>query len=180
MTSEDIRWKYSGEVTTCNKFELLNQEDTYLSSTSQENTYSSRKKKENFEFSSIPDSNFISIFNLNDSQDEPIYVDNDIMTQKSVLNNSFDEFMVTKNKLLNSNKHYMYSNKNNFCSGYFPDFITLDNDIGYSISEGNNYSHYYLYTKNNSYLKPLSNPMSKYNNKYFDDMNFAYKICKKT
>ena len=104
-------------------------------------------------------------------------------TGNTVLNESFNEsfndFMGTKSKYISNNRHYMYTNKNNFCSGYFPDFITLDNDIGYSISEGNNYSHYYLYTKNNSYLKPLSNPMSKYNNKYFDDMNFAYKICKK-
>ena len=87
--------------------------------------------------------------------------------------------MGTKSKYMSNDNHYMYTNKNNFCSGYFPDFITLDNDIGYSISEGNNYSHYYLYTKNKRYLKPLSNSLSKYNNKYFDDMNFAYRVSNK-
>ena len=188
MTDEDIKWKYSGEVTTCNKFELLDQEDTLSSSTCKEGTLSSSKKNKNFKFNHIVVSDFSFNFNFNDSQtcDTQKSVNNDyvnsnskFITQKSVLNNSYNEFMSTKDKLLNSNKHYMYSNKHNFCSGYLPDFITLDSIDGYNFSKGSDYSHYYLYINNNIYLKPLSSSLSKYNNEYFDKLRHAYKISKK-
>ena len=144
-------------------------------------------KSKNIKFNSISD--FMSIFDFNESQndnsltqnsvnDESLHNYDKFVTQKSVINESFEEFMGTKSELVNSNKHFMYSNKNNFCSGYFPDFITLDSNAGYNFSKGNNYPHYYLYTKNNKYLKPLSSSLSKYNNKYFDDLSFAYKVSK--
>ena len=80
LTSEEIKWKYSGEVTTCNKFELLNQEGMCLSSTNQEDIHSSGKKKEKLKFK--PDSDFIINFNLDDYQDDFVYVETDPKTQK--------------------------------------------------------------------------------------------------
>ena len=148
-----------GEVTTSNRFELINQEETRLESRYQEEFKTSEEKTSDI----LPVDSHYYEFNAGNT----------------VLNESFHDFMGTKSKYMSNDNHYMYTNKNNFCSGYFPDFITLDNDICYNISEGNNYSHYYLYTKNKRYLKTLSNSMSKYNNRYFDDMNFAYIVSKK-
>jgi len=135
-----------GEVTTSNRFELINQEETRLESRYQEEFKTSEEKTSDI----LPVDSHYYEFNAGNT----------------VLNESFHDFMGTKSKYMSNDNHYMYTNKNNFCSGYFPDFITLDNDICYNISEGNNYSHYYLYTKNGKYLKTLSNSMSKYNNRY--------------
>ena len=160
LEKNDIIWKKCGEITTHNKFDLIDPDMTRFETNDHEDFYISSKKN-----SDIP------YFDLN------IY--DDFFTEGDVINESFKDFMRTKGKNSNSKNHFMYDNKNNFCSGYFPDFITLNDDFGYNISEGNNYSHYYLYVKNKKYLKPLSDSKSKYNNSYFDSMSFAYKVSKK-
>ena len=186
LSDEELKWKHSGEITTSNRFDLLSQEDNYFSLTNKEVTPSSSRKNE-FKFNSMQAPDFSSNFSFDeyktcDTQKSVYknYVDtsNNFITQKSVLNKSFKDFMLTKDKLSNNNSHYMYSNKHNFCSGYSPDFITLDSIDGYNFSKGSDYSHYYLYVNNNMYLKPLSNPVSKYNNNYFDKLRHAYKISK--
>ena len=186
LSDEELKWKHSGEITTSNRFDLLSQEDNYFSLTNKEVTPSSSRKNE-FKFNSMQAPDFSSNFSFDeyktcDTQKSVYknYVDtsNNFITQKSVLNKSFKDFMLTKDKLSNNNNHYMYSNKHNFCSGYSPDFITLDSIDGYNFSKGSDYSHYYLYVNNNMYLKPLSNPVSKYNNNYFDKLRHAYKISK--
>merc|ERR1712055_459243 len=100
------------------------------------------------------------------------------ITRNSVKHNSFKDFMLDKNKLTDNNSHHMYSNKYNFCSGYSPDFTTLDSIDGFNYSKGSDMSHYYLYVNNNMYVKPLSNPVSKYDNGYFDKMRHAYQISR--
>merc|ERR1712055_26189 len=100
------------------------------------------------------------------------------ITRNSVMHNSFKDFMLDKNKLTDNNSHHMYSNKYNFCSGYSPDFITLDSIDGFNYSKGSDMSHYYLYVNNNMYVKPLSNPVSKYDSGYFDKMRHAYEISR--
>ena len=186
LSDEELKWKHSGEITTSNRFELLSQEDICFSLTSKEDIPSpSKKNKSKFNSMQAPDfrSNFcFSDNNTCDTQNSVYenYVDtgNKFITQNSVMNKSFKDFMLTKDKLLNNNSHYMYSNKHNFCSGYSPDFITLDSIDGYNFSKGSDYSHYYLYVNNNMYLKPLSNPVSKYDNNYFDNLRHAYKISR--
>merc|ERR1712055_1232109 len=54
-----------------------------------------------------------------------------------------------------------------------------DSIDGYEFSKGSNQSHYYLYTNDNMYLKPLTNNAGKYGNVYFDKLRHAYKISKK-
>ena len=202
LTNDELIWKKSGEVTTFNRFELIDPEEPLLNASDHEETYifeeeTIRKPEEDLhklpegEYPrDIPNSDMsmpTSHDSLKSQQGEyPLTISNNDMpffyafiSANNEYNDSFHEFMENSNKHVNNNKHYMYSNKGNFCSGYFPDFITLDNMVGYNASEGNNYSHYYLYTKNKKYLKPLSNPKSSYNNKYFDNMNFAYKVSKK-
>ena len=122
---ENIKWKNSGEVTTFNKFDILNLEEDTSESTVQEATC---------EF-------------LN-------YGENTLYT-------TYDDFMRSRNNLVDNNINFMYTNKSNFCSGYFPEFITLDNNDAYNLSKGDDYSRYYLYTNNNKYLKQLSNFKSK-------------------
>jgi len=101
------------------------------------------------------------------------------ITRESVMNSSFENFMTSKTKSQNSNNHYMYQNKHNFCSGYMPSFITHDSTDGYEFSKGSNQSHYYLYTNDSMYVKPLTNNAGKYGNVYFDKLRHAYKISKK-
>ena len=72
----------------------------------------------------------------------------------------------------------MYSNKYNLCSGYFPDFIPLDNIMFEDLYSDNNIPRYYPYRFNGKYLKQISNSESKYNNEYFFKMKTAYDISK--
>ena len=80
------------------------------------------------------------------------------------------------NSHLNDNNYYMYKKNKNFCSGYFPDFITLDDPMHYQISNNNKHSSYYLKIQKGKYLKYLSNKYSKYNNAYFNEMTDAHTI----
>ena len=160
LTGEELIYMKSGEVTTKNKFELL--EETSSS------TEPSRKKREETPLKSLKSS-------------EGTYDDNEVRNySRNILYPSYDDFMSNRGDCDDNNINYMYTNKYNFCSGYFPEFITLDNDVAYNFSKMNNYSnYYYLYTNNNKYLKQLSNCNSRYDGKYFNDMNFAYKVSKK-
>ena len=93
---------------------------------------------------------------------------------------SFYNFMIKNNKCTtNNNNYFMYERNKNFCSGYFPDFITLDDEFYYHLSNNINHNYYYLKVKNNKYLKYLSNNSSKYNNEYFDNLKLEYKISNK-
>ena len=97
------------------------------------------------------------------------------------LHSTYDNFFKSINDCDNyvkCNIDFMFTDRRNFCSGYFPDFITLDNINAYELSKGNDYSKYYLYTRNNKHLKQLANCRSKYNDNYFYNMYSAYKICK--
>ena len=68
----------------------------------------------------------------------------------------------------------MYEKNKNFCSGYFPSFITI-NDLKYTLISQNNHpsnisDNYYLKTQNNKYLKQVINKHSKYNLEYIIDL----------
>ena len=99
-----------------------------------------------------------------------------------------------KNYLNNDYNSFMYINKSNFCSGYFPDFILLphvDSQLDpidafkncknseYKKDNNKLYPSYYPNFCNGKYSKQLSNANSKYNNYYFHEMQPIYKICKK-
>ena len=91
---------------------------------------------------------------------------------------SLNNFMLKDNKYINNNNYFMYKRNKDFCSGYFPDFITLDDPMYYQLSNSNNHNFYYLKIHNGKYLKYLSNKSSKYNNLYFDNLTDAYVISK--
>ena len=184
LTDEELKWEQSGEVPTSNRYELLNQEDTPTRPSCREGTTISRKKNKSPDFSSrFGFKDYMTCTTQDSVNYDGDYVncnsDNKFITQESVMNSSFENFMTNKAKLQNSNNHYMYQNKHNFCSGYMPSFITHDSIDGYEFSKGSNQSHYYLYTNDNMYLKPLTNNAGKYNNVYFDKLRHAYKISKK-
>ena len=90
--------------------------------------------------------------------------------------------MMNNDKINNIN-YYMYDRNKKFCSGYFPSFITLDDDKHYQISNNtsldNIKNNYYLKIKNNKYLKQLVNKKSRYNYEYFNNLKNAYRISKK-
>ena len=61
---------------------------------------------------------------------------------------SFYNFMMNNDKI-NNIDYYMYDKNKNFCSGYFPSFITLDDDKHYQISNNTSLDN----IKDNYYLK---------------------------
>ena len=179
---EELIWKYSGEVTTSNRFDVLSQEDLHFSTCKEELQGPSKKNKPKFSSKQASDFSSNFYFDMCETSDTRNSVYNNhvgsFITRNSVKHNSFKDFMLDKNKLTDNNSHHMYSNKYNFCSGYSPDFITLDSIDGFNYSKGSDMSHYYLYVNNNMYVKPLSNPVSKYDNGYFDKMRHAYEISR--
>merc|ERR1712215_640186 len=82
---------------------------------------------------------------------------------------------------------YMYENKINFSSGYFPEYILypcvdIDNVNSDYITDDINSDlnlDYYPIFYGGRYTKQLSNKYSKYNNQYFSKQYPIYKICKK-
>ena len=64
---------------------------------------------------------------------------------------------------------HTYSNEYNLCSGYFPDFIPIDENE--CVCEN---PHFY----NGRFLKQITNPRSRYNDNYFSKMKDAYGISK--
>ena len=128
--------------------------------------------------------------------------DQDKKNLQSVYFKNYEEF-ITKNYdnfcfnkyMIDDYNFVMYTNKNNFCSGYFPEYIStlqsnndafkhsypndtfkysyLDDTIDYS------YPNYYPQFNNGKYSKQISNVNSRYNNSYFYKMQPIYKICKK-
>ena len=117
--------------------------------------------------------------NLQERSPEQISLINTSVNISLSESNSFNNYMNVDNKCINDINYFMYTKNKNFCSGYFPDFITLNDNSYYQLSNGNNHNFYYLYVKDKKYLKYLSNLNSKYNNKYFKDMNYAYRVSKK-
>ena len=106
--------------------------------------------------------------------------DSDSFCCENCLNNNYDSFM--------------YTNKINFCSGYFPEFILLPHvdrqldskdtfidckNSKYKNDDNNLYLNYFPKFCDGKYTKQLSNANSKYNNYYFHKMKPIYKICKK-
>ena len=90
----DIKWKQSGEATTCNKSGLTDHEVTRLESASQEDSCTLDKKNKNSDLFSFDNNKY-----------------DDFHTEGDVINESFSDFMRTKSKNNNSKKHFMYDNK---------------------------------------------------------------------
>merc|ERR1712121_535476 len=76
--------------------------------------------------------------------------------------------------------NYVYENKINFCSGYFPDYIlypcvNIDNvepDLRLFLD-------YYPTFSEGKYSKQISNKYSRYNKQYFAEQYSICKICEK-
>ena len=92
---------------------------------------------------------------------------------------SFDKFLQIDNMLYDHN-YYMFERNKNFCSGYFPSFITLDIDKYNIISQNTNpeniNNNYYLKTRDNMYVKQIINKNSKYNFEYFSNLRNNYQV----
>ena len=82
---------------------------------------------------------------------------------------------------------YMFDNKINFSSWYFPEYIPYPcvdidnvdlNCITDDINSDLNLDYYPIFYGGN-YTKQLSNKFSRYNNQYFNKQYSLYKICKK-
>ena len=148
LTGEELVCMKRGEITTENKFELLDENPR--------TTSPSRKKREDEPWNSLKSSG--------GTYDGARH-------SKNILYPSYDSFMRSRGDFDNDydkDINCMYINKYNFCSGYFPEFITLDDNVAYDFSKINNDpNYYYLYTKNNKYLKQVSNYNSKYDGEYF-------------
>ena len=70
---------------------------------------------------------------------------------------------------IDDHKIFMYNNKYNFCSGYFPDFIFIPHVFDKSFIDTIN-PRYYPHICNGKYTKQISNANSRYNIKYFSKM----------
>ena len=160
LSNENIVWRSGGEISTSNKYDLFNLEDTRLNP-----DWDDINAEKN-----ILVNQEVNTYSIQENEE--------LYTGMNALNRSYQEFMDTKSKYLDSINHCMYTNKK--CSGYFLDLITLNDDIKYNVSKCNRYPHHQQFKKyDEKHLKFLSYSLSKYNNKYFDDMSFAYKVGKK-
>ena len=111
----------SGEVTTQNRFSLL---DDTSSTVKQEP--SRRKKKE------VPYS-------------EEVFSNTEVWHDRgNTLHVTYEDFISKDSNFVNFkfNNDYMYTNKYNFCSGYFPDFIFLDKNSFNDMYNMNNFPRY--------------------------------------
>ena len=162
-TEEDICFSKGGEVTTKNRFSVL--EDTSCSEKKESPTRSS-KKEDTSHNEVLPDS-----FEWHDRGDILHATYDDYISDNFISCNSMSYKFIKYNM-------FMYINKYNLCSGYFPDFITLNKNVFDDIYNDNNFPRYYPYNFNGKYLKQISNSESKYNNKYFSKMKSAYDISK--
>ena len=86
---------------------------------------------------------------------------------------------------LNFTNNYSYNcikENKDFCSGYFPSFITISNPkydlISQNSHSGNIFKNYYLKTKNGQYLKQITNEHSRYNIDYHNNMKVKYQSIK--
>ena len=91
-----------------------------------------------------------------------------------------DKLLYTKkifDNLNNDCNYYVYEKNKNFCSGYFPSFITLDDNKYNLISQNTNLDNIkdncYLKTKDNMYLKQIVNKNSRYNLEYLNNLRNA-------
>ena len=127
---ESIQLSVGDEITTSNRFQVLTEDDLLVD----------------------------QIFSPEDvfSQDETQPPEETFFSEER----SFYNFMNIDNKCINNNNYFLYERNKNFCSGYFPDFITLDDEFYYHMSNNINHNYYYLRVKNNKYLKYLSNNRS--------------------
>ena len=95
-----------------------------------------------------------------------------------ILSPNFKKLLYTNNisdELNNDCNYYVFEKNKNFCSGYFPSFITLDDNKYNLISQNTNSDNikdnYYLKTKNNMYLKQVVNKNSRYNLEYLSKIS---------
>ena len=75
----------------------------------------------------------------------------------------------------------MQSDEINVCSGYFIDFITLDdydNYDNYKAAKGVDLYRYNSHTKSNIHLKQLAGSESKYNIDYFQKLQGPFNLLK--
>ena len=116
---------------------------------------------------------------------------------KIILKKSYDKIFNSclNNYVSDDCNFFMYVNKNNFCSGYFPEFISSfqpGSDAFKQLYSKDNfknsypddiinksYPNCYPHFKNGKHSKQISNVNSRYNNSYFYKMQPIYKICKK-
>ena len=70
--------------------------------------------------------------------------------------------------------NYVYEKNKNFCSGYFPSFIILPIKKFNLISQNNQINNisnnYYIKINEGKYLKQVTNPNSKYDLNYLNNM----------
>ena len=158
---ESVQYNKCEEVITFNRFQILTEEDSTPSKTS------SQEEMNPFEEDRL----------LFQQTLEPEHISPTDVIEFSEIN-SLNKFMLKDNKYINNNNFYMYKRNKDFCSGYFPDFITLHDPMYYQLSNSNNHNFYYLKIQNGKYLKYLSNKTSKYDNLYFDNIADAYRISK--
>ena len=163
-TEEDICFSNGGEVTTKNRFSVL--EDTSCHEKKESPTRSNKKE--------------------DTSHSEVLYDFYGWQEVRNITYASYDNYLLNNQILHNSVTYkltkyniFLYSNKYNLCSGYFPDFITLDDNVFKDLYSDKNIPKYYPYIFNGKYLKQISNSESKFNNKYFSKMKSAYDISKK-
>ena len=69
LTDEELKWEQSGEVTTSNRYELLDQEDTPARPSCKEGTPISRKRNKFFKFNPSVSPDFSYRFSFKDYQD---------------------------------------------------------------------------------------------------------------
>ena len=145
----DICYMNRGEVTTENRYAALTDHSTEIG----------RPQDRNIR--SCPDSDQVEERNQ--------FVFDDLSSYISVVKslNSVDH-------RLNNYNVYVKNNKNNLNTGYYPDIIYLESDNFSNTYDFNHKNNPFMY--NGRPIRQVSNPHSKYNNKYYLKMKSAHRI----
>ena len=149
VEKNDICYMNSGEITTKNRFEALEDHNTKTSKP-QEKNESSCNNQEQIE------------------EKKPfIFCDFNTFVKATVNLNS-------KEYKLNNYNIFVNNNKNSLNTGYYPDIIFLETDDFSNTYDFNNKDNPFMY--NGKPIRQVSNPHSRFNNRYYLNMRSAHKI----
>ena len=103
-----------------------------------------------------------------------------ISSEEEIILPCFNNVMLNNDVCFLDKNYYVFNKNINFCSGYFPSYISLNcnklNLISQDSSLKNIKNNYYIKVKDKKYLKQVVNRNGKYNFSYFNGMKEYYQI----
>ena len=125
---ESVQYRQCEEAITSNRFQILSEEDSANPITQAQEEKSPLKN--DYSLQQTLYSDYVST-----KKNEDDYTETD----------SLSKFLIYDDKISNNNNFFMYNKNKKFCSGYFPDFITLHDPMYYQLSNSQSHNFYRSY-----------------------------------